>query len=601
MVPAMKRMNLLSAIALAWAVLFDGVEAQWVQDHRCARRLSVDFQFGVAEEWKHDQQSKVQEHVDIVYGVNSDNESQESVASRSDGEDQEDFWYSYLRGHSEPPFARDQATNQSERQILEEDPTSFMMRLHWEKGNCWQGERIRRQWCMACDKGDDCRSGDKLWTQFCDNSVGQKFTWIPRVGPADDDDNQNYGQLKLAYFNLCLERMTTNTYQLQRCDSDSPYQVLVGWHPTRPFELHPTENHQKCINQHHHPRPQEEIANTFCDLAAQFHTNLWEVYRNNNAGNEMVRLRRPQCSRDRPCSRCEGDCDSSLECAGDLICVQRETGDAQMPVAGCNGIPNVNADYCARPEDVFRSEVPNHSLRLRDRDCSADNPCVNQCEGNCWGDNTCYGTMRCFRRESTSERVPHCAMDPEAPAANYCYEPDEEKSLTPQTHLIEIPNGCTEDKPCLQCQGDCDNDLQCYGPLRCYQRQAENARENVPGCLGWGISEADYCYLPDVPTPSPVAELEDDDDDSVIIPATPNQETLPNQASVTLGSPKPLKADTKRCMANDPCVECEGDCDGDAGCAGSLVCFQRPWHQPYQKVPGCVGRGVAGADYCVKA
>jgi hypothetical protein len=159
---------------------------------------------------------------------------------------------------------------------------------------------------MECEDGDNCVAGNKLWTQFCDNGPGQKFVWVPNLSQAYtiDGADGNYGQLKLAYFDLCLERMTTNTYLLQKCDANSPYQVLFGWHPSELFELHPAENQRKCINQHHHPRPDEEIANTACDTARQFHTNLWKVYQNENAANDLLRLRTPECSRSAPCDVC---------------------------------------------------------------------------------------------------------------------------------------------------------------------------------------------------------------------------------------------------------------------------------------------------------
>ena len=40
---------------------------------------------------------------------------------------------------------------------------------------------------------------------------------------------------------------------------------------------------------------------------------------------------------------------------------------------------------------------------------------------------------------------------------------------------------------------------------------------------------------------------------------------------------------------------CEGDCDADADCAGNLECFQRNGDE---EVPGCVGSGQTGWDYC---
>jgi hypothetical protein len=133
--------------------------------------------------------------------------------------------------------------------------TSSQLSIQYTKLNvaclsCMKGEWIERRWCMECSSGDNCVAGDKLWFQFCDNSSGQKFVWIPNLS-IPDDTSTNYGQLKMAYFDLCMERMTTHTYELQKCDAESAYQVLTGWHPSQPFELHPVENKAKCINNHH--------------------------------------------------------------------------------------------------------------------------------------------------------------------------------------------------------------------------------------------------------------------------------------------------------------------------------------------------------------
>ena len=40
---------------------------------------------------------------------------------------------------------------------------------------------------------------------------------------------------------------------------------------------------------------------------------------------------------------------------------------------------------------------------------------------------------------------------------------------------------------------------------------------------------------------------------------------------------------------------CQGDCDSDEDCEPGLVCFERKNTEP---VPGCVGIGVEGWDYC---
>lgn len=42
--------------------------------------------------------------------------------------------------------------------------------------------------------------------------------------------------------------------------------------------------------------------------------------------------------------------------------------------------------------------------------------------------------------------------------------------------------------------------------------------------------------------------------------------------------------------------ECQADCDSNRDCAPGLKCFQR---RSNEKVPGCEGRAVRGADYCI--
>merc|ERR1712195_289039 len=55
---------------------------------------------------------------------------------------------------------------------------------------------------------------------------------------------------------------------------------------------------------------------------------------------------------------------------------------------------------------------------------------------------------------------------------------------------------------------------------------------------------------------------------------------------------------------------CQGDCDSHHHCKKGLVCFTRGAahrgakaqaysNNPYQNIPGCIGRGVASMDYCV--
>jgi hypothetical protein len=47
--------------------------------------------------------------------------------------------------------------------------------------------------------------------------------------------------------------------------------------------------------------------------------------------------------------------------------------------------------------------------------------------------------------------------------------------------------------PLGPCQADCDSDIDCAGPLECFQRQRG---DDVPGCIGQDDSSDDYCVWP---------------------------------------------------------------------------------------------------------
>ena len=59
------------------------------------------------------------------------------------------------------------------------------------------------------------------------------------------------------------------------------------------------------------------------------------------------------------------------------------------------------------------------------------------------------------------------------------------------------PDACSKDKPCKQCQGDCDNDMGCVGEMICCFRNKSN--DPVPSCSG--VENLDngkslHCFVP---------------------------------------------------------------------------------------------------------
>ena len=102
------------------------VGGQWVLDNRCRRRRDLSqlkFSHSTGVSPVHDSAARIK--------------SSSPGVSNNSTDESHDHWYNGLRGHS---IALPAPTrSQSDRNLVEEDPTSFMMRLHWQEGNCWQG------------------------------------------------------------------------------------------------------------------------------------------------------------------------------------------------------------------------------------------------------------------------------------------------------------------------------------------------------------------------------------------------------------------------------------------------------------------------------
>jgi len=108
----------------------------------------------------------------------------------------------------------------------------------------------------------------------------------------------------------------------------------------------------------------------------------------------------------------------------------------------------------------------------------------NLCEGSCENDGDCAGDLVCCRRDEFGEDAINglgCAGKSQH-GANYCYHnrPNAELAIVRDSGANCGPGQCTA------CQGDCDDDSECAGNLKCFQRQAF---EPVPGCTGRGIEK----------------------------------------------------------------------------------------------------------------
>ena len=125
------------------------------------------------------------------------------------------------------------------------------------------------------------------------------------------------------------------------------------------------------------------------------------------------------------------------------------------------------------------------------------------------------------------------------------------------TVIETLSPACSPTNLCGKCQGDCDNDGECMGNLVCYNRGSSSSPQ-PPGCTGTTSGANDYCIDP-------------------------------NELYFGGGS---------YCSNTFPCGRCQGDCDVNSHCAGSLVCAQRHTSDPGPA--GCEGTPVAEWDYCIE-
>jgi len=245
-----------------------------------------------------------------------------------------------------------------------------------------------------------------------------------------------------------------------------------------------------------------------------------------------------------PLKSCQGDCDNDDECFGNLVCYQRKRFEH---VPGCSGQGDEGTDYCCHR--------PSNWLFFMDDDLGES--AYGLCEGHCRSDSDCNGDLICFKRSDASDLVPGCDGEGYA-SKNYCAYPGGSALPTNSptkalvlSRIVMKGGSPPVTSPLSLCEGECDDDDQCQDSLVCYRREES---ETLPGCSG-AIEGKNYCV--DRP-PNYLLYVGDD-----------------------LGTSK--------------YGLCEGDCDNDGDCQGSLICSLR---LDFDAVSGCEGSGRRNADYC---
>ncbi|GKY97739.1 hypothetical protein MPSEU_000732100 [Mayamaea pseudoterrestris] len=121
---------------------------------------------------------------------------------------------------------------------------------------------------------------------------------------------------------------------------------------------------------------------------------------------------------------------------------------------------------------------------------------LQNCQGDCNTDDQCAFGLSCFKRNGFGT-VPGCAGEGVS-MLDYCYKP------LPGI-LVVMGDGADNylEYPLQKCQGECYNDDDCTGDLRCWVR---TYYEPVPGCEGFGTRDRNYCYdAADLPTSLPTS------------------------------------------------------------------------------------------------
>mmetsp|Transcript_715 Transcript_715/g.1459 ORF Transcript_715/g.1459 Transcript_715/m.1459 type:complete len:883 (-) Transcript_715:101-2749(-) len=168
-------------------------------------------------------------------------------------------------------------------------------------------------------------------------------------------------------------------------------------------------------------------------------------------------------SRNKVLGICEGDCDRDSHCAEGLVCFHRIDNEE---VPGCAGESKDEADYCI-PDPLLKSQTAPSSL-----------PTLAPIG---------YRTVDGDSNDSFVSRAT------EAPTHSPTSYPTSHPTryIPPSPQFAELTfYGWSRNRIHGICEGDCDRDSECAEGLICFHR---TGKEEVPGCAGEGVGEADYC------------------------------------------------------------------------------------------------------------
>mmetsp|Transcript_20603 Transcript_20603/g.50593 ORF Transcript_20603/g.50593 Transcript_20603/m.50593 type:complete len:1472 (+) Transcript_20603:229-4644(+) len=229
------------------------------------------------------------------------------------------------------------------------------------------------------------------------------------------------------------------------------------------------------------------------------------------------------------------------------------------------------------------------------------NDCESSCDGFCPGSFP-YGCLT----DSPGKASLGCARNGGCWYLNASESYPHENFCTYKTYPRDSDSGgclCPPTSDCQENAEKCNADGVCPPP--------RNRPDGTPcNSVPWGVCAAGVCadvglsptlpsppHTPPTPYPSPYPSphpTSTPPPTSNRLPPTPSptsQLSMPTTSSDNLT----YKGNNGQPRSAFPLARCEGDCDGDSDCQGSLKCFERTGTEA---VPGCRGAGFYGIDYC---
>ena len=173
---------------------------------------------------------------------------------------------------------------------------TFRLRQHWQPGFTWQ-ELLDEDWycaaCAICDPNEllwgrkncslpqDCKENMTLAIMKCEPSRPlddriARFTRLKNGSPLPFNvasDGFDGDQIQVHNTNLCLQMMPAGQMfvpiKLQQCNSTMRRQQFFGKRSVgQAMELNLfSGNAIKCVSNHHHPNPNEQVYAEDCELA----------------------------------------------------------------------------------------------------------------------------------------------------------------------------------------------------------------------------------------------------------------------------------------------------------------------------------------------